>query len=93
MTDERKIAAATRKLDKMIAKEWRQIKPELERCIRSGDYEAERYLRSRVYRRQKELLREWTEWRLTLPPFMTKEDGFYRRHPVTPENQHLLQPH
>lgn len=90
--DEKKIAASSRKLNRIIAKEWRQIKPELERCIKIGDYEAERYLRSMVFRRQQELLCEWTEWRLTLPPFVTKESGYYMKHPVTPENRHLLTP-
>lgn len=88
--DDKKIDAARRKLNRMIAKEWRQIEPELKRCLKEGNYEAERYLRSRVFQRQCELIREWQDWRLTQPPFMTKEDGYYMRHQVTPENEHLL---
>jgi hypothetical protein len=90
--DDRKIDAARRKLNRMIAKEWRQIEPELKRCIREGRYEAERYLRARAYQRQRELIREWQAWRLQQPPFMTKEDGYYMCHQVTPENEHLLMP-
>jgi hypothetical protein len=90
--DDRKIAATLRKLNKMIAKEWRQIEPELKRCLKEGNYEAEGYLRSRVYQRQCELIKEWQDWRMTQPPFTTKAEGYYVRHPVTPENAHLLSP-
>lgn len=90
--DDKKIAAMLRKLNKMIAKEWRQIEPELKRCIKEGRYEAERYLRARVHQRQRQLIREWQEWRVQQPPFTTKENGYYMRHQVTPENEHLLMP-
>lgn len=86
--DEKKISSMLRKLNKMIAKEWRQIEPELKRCIKAGDYDAEKYLRSRVLQRQRELIREWQDWRLTQPPFMTNMGGYYVQHQVTPENSH-----
>jgi hypothetical protein len=87
-----KIAKSIRKLNRLIAKEWRAIEPELKRCLKIGHYESERLLRSRATERQRELVRQWEEFRLTLLPFMTKEKGYYVRHPVTPENQHLLRP-
>ncbi len=89
---EKKIDASIRKLNRLIAKEWRAAVPELNRCLKSGEYEHERFLRARMQERQQELVREWREWRLTLPPFMTKEKGFYMKHPVTPDNAHLLTP-
>jgi len=87
---EKKIAASIRKLNKEIAKEWRATVPELNRCIRAGEYESEGILRAGFNERQRELVHQWQEWRLTLPPFRTKEKGYYMQHPVTQDNVHLL---
>jgi hypothetical protein len=39
-----------------------------------------------------ELYRAWQQWRLSQPPFLTKEGDVYIAHPVTPENAYLLRP-
>ena len=89
----KKIAASVKKLNKAIRAEWRRIEPELKRCLKAGDYHAERIWRSRAAKRQRELVDQWKDFRLTLPPFITKEKGYQVMHPVTPENVHLLSPH
>lgn len=89
----RVIAASLKKLNKQIAAEWRHIGPELKRCLKVGDYHAEQVLRSRASERQRELVDQWKDFRITLPPFMTKGQDHYVMHPVTPDNIHLLSPH
>lgn len=86
------IIKSVRKLNRMIAKEWRSIQPELKRYLKEGDYERERALRSRMAERQWAMVEQWKDFRLTLPPFRIKEKGFYRLHPVTEENAYLLRP-
>jgi len=92
MTLDDEIAKSIRKLNRLIAREWRTVTPELKRYIKQGNYSAERYLRGRAIDMQRQHLRDWMEWRLTKPPFMTKENGFYVRHQITPANVHLLRP-
>jgi hypothetical protein len=92
MTLDEEISKSVKKLNRLIAKEWRTIAPELNRCMKDGDYDRERFLRGIMLERQQNLLVQWEEWRLTKPPFVIKESGFYMLHPVTPENSHLLRP-
>lgn len=92
MTLDKEISVSVKKLNRLIAKEWRAMAPELNRCLKEGDYDGERLLRGIILERQRKLLTQWEEWRLTRPPFMTKEDGYYMLHPVTPENSHFLRP-
>jgi hypothetical protein len=86
------VAQSIEKLGREIKREWRNIEPELKRCLKQGDYERERLIRSRAVEREEELIRQWIEWRSTQPPFITKEGKYYYRHPITPENEHLLKP-
>lgn len=88
----REVERSIRRLNRLIAKEWRHVEPELKRCVKRGEYERERWLRARTAERVRELTEQWREWRLSKPPFVTKEKWYYVRHPVTPENFHLLQP-
>ena len=89
---EHEIEQSLVKLDASLSNEWNRIEPELNLCLAEGDYYAERILRGRAFERQRELIRQWQDWRITLPPFTTKEKGYYQRHPITPENRHLLSP-
>lgn len=83
-------AKAIKRCERDIAREWKRAAPELKRRVREGRYEAERFYRAQVYRRMYMLREDIVALRLQMPPFMTKEDGFYRQHPVTEENSHLL---
>jgi len=80
------------KLDVALTAEWQRIAPDLDTCLERGDYDMERILRGAAFERQRELIQQWQAWRVTLPPFTTKERGYYQRHPITPENRHLLSP-
>ena len=88
------IAVSIRKLHRLIRHEQRRFEPEIKRALRLGEYERERRLGHMLHVRIYELTREWEEWRLTQPPFITKSayGPWCERHPVTPENQHLLRP-
>ncbi len=89
-----KIATSIRKLYRLLRREERHFEPEIKRALREGDYQRERRLMHMMQTRKYELMREWEEWRLTQPPFLTKSSAgnWYECHPVTPENRHLLRP-
>lgn len=89
-----KVSVSIRRLYRLIRQEQRRFEPEIKRALREGEYERERRLSHMLRIRTYELTREWEEWRLTQPPFITKvpRRNWYERHPVTPENQHLLRP-
>lgn len=89
-----KIAASIRRLYRLLRREERRFEREIKRALKEGHYERERRLSHMLHVRRYELLSEWKQWRLTQPPFVTKSKAgdWYERHPVTPENQHLLRP-
>lgn len=58
--------------------------------ISEGDYEGATQVGQSLAYRLEELLRHRADMRRLMPPFMTEENGFFRSHPVTPENKHLL---
>lgn len=73
-----------------ISAEWAHCEDQVEYCLARGDIDQAEFCRRQYIERIEMLEQELRDTILAMPPFLTLEGMVYHRHPLTPENEHIL---